>query len=47
MNTDCFVLSVNTKDIIRDLENFKALFDISNLSEIHELFSNKKKKSDW
>ena len=44
MDTDSFVLRVNTKDIIRDLENLEDLFDFSNLNEIHEIFSNKIKK---
>ena len=43
-NTDSFVLSVNTKDIIKDLKNLEVLFDFSNLDENHELFSNKNKK---
>ena len=44
MDTDSFVLSVNTKDIIKDLENLENKFDFSNLDENHELFSNKNKK---
>ena len=44
MDTDSFVLSVNTKDIIKDLKNLEDIFDFSNLDESHELFSNKKKK---
>ena len=44
MVTDSFVLSVNTKDIIKDLTNFEELFDFSNLSENHELISKKKQK---
>ena len=43
MDTDGFVLSVNTKDIIKDLKNVD-LFDFSNLYKNHELFSNKKRK---
>ena len=43
MDTDSLVLSVNTKDIIKDPKNFEDLFDFSNLSENHELFSNKNK----
>ena len=43
MDTDSFVLSVNTKDIIKDLKNLEDLFDFSNLNENHELFSNKNK----
>ena len=44
MDTDSFVLSVNTKDIIKDLKNFEDIFDFSNVDENHELFSNKNKK---
>ena len=44
MDTDSFVLSVNTKDIITDLKNLEDIFDFSNLDENHELFSNKNKK---
>ena len=44
MDTDSFVLSVNTKEIIKDLKNLEDLFDFSNLDENHELFSNKNKK---
>ena len=34
-NTDSFVLSVNTKDIIKDLKNLEDIFDFSNLDENH------------
>ena len=44
MDTDSFVLSVNTKDIIKDLKNLEDMFDFSNLEKNHELFSNKNKK---
>ena len=44
MDIDSFVLSVNTKDIIKDLKNLEDIFDICNLDENHELFSNKSKK---
>ena len=44
MDTDSFVLSVNTKDIIQDLKNLEDIFDFSNLDKNHELFSNKNKK---
>ena len=48
MDTDSFVLSVNTKHIITDLKNLENLFDFSNLHENHELFSKKEKqKSNW
>ena len=44
MDTDSFVLSVNTKDNIKDLKNLEDFFDFSNLDKSHELFSNKNKK---
>ena len=44
MDTDSFILTVQTKDFIRDLKNIEDLFDFSNLNENHELFSNKNKK---
>ena len=44
MDTDSFILSVNTNDIIRDLKNLEDIFDFSNLDKNYELFSNKNKK---
>ena len=44
IDTDSFILSVNTKDIIKDLKKLEDIFDFSNLDENHELFSNKNKK---
>ena len=44
MDTDSFVLSANTKDIIEELKNLEVFFDFSNLDKNHELFSNKNKK---
>ena len=44
MDTDTFVLSVNTKDIIKDLKNLEEIFDFTNLDKNHELFSKKNKK---
>ena len=44
MDTDSFLLSVNTKDIIKDLKNLEDIFAFSNLDKNHELFSNKNKK---
>ena len=44
MDTDSFVLNVNTNDIIKDLKNLEDIFDFGNLDENHELFSNKNKK---
>ena len=43
-NTDSFVLSVNTKDIVNDLYNLRDYFDFSNLSREHKLFSEVNKK---
>ena len=44
MDTDIFVLSVNAKDIVRDLKNLEDKFDFSNSDKNHELFSNKNQK---
>ena len=44
MDTDSFVLSANTKDIIKDLKNLEDIFDFSNLDKNIELFSSKNKK---
>ena len=44
MDTDIFILSVNTKDIIKDLKNLEDIFDFSNLDKNHKLFNNKNKK---
>ena len=44
MDTDSFVLSVNTRNIIKDLKNLEDIFDFSNLDGNHELCSNKNKK---
>ena len=44
MDTDSFVSSVDTKDIIKDLKKLYEFFDPSNLNESQELFSNKNKK---
>ena len=43
MDNDTFVISVNTKDIIKDLKNLEDIFDFSTLEENHELLRNKKK----
>ena len=42
IDTDSFILSVNTKNIIRDIKNLEDKFDCSNLDKNLELFSNKK-----
>ena len=44
MDTDSFVLSVNTKDIIEDLKKLEDIFDFSNLDKNLEKFINKIKK---
>ena len=44
MDTDSYILSVNTKDVITDLKNLEDIFDFSNLDQNHELFSDKDKK---
>ena len=44
IDTDGMILSMKTKDIIKDLKNSEDIFDFSNLEKVHELFSNKNKK---
>ena len=44
MDTDSFVLSINTKDIVKDLKNLEDIFDFSNLDKNHEIFRKKIKK---
>ena len=44
MDTDSFILSVNTKDNIKGLKKLEVIFDFIILDENHELFSNKNKK---
>ena len=44
MDTDSFVLSIDSSNIIKDLQNLEDLFDISNLNKNHELFSNRNKR---
>ena len=44
VDTDSFVLSLNTKDNITVLKSLKDIFDFSNLDKNHELFSDKNKK---
>ena len=43
MDTDSFLLSVTTKDIVIDLKKLEDIFDFSNLNKTHELFSTKNK----
>ena len=44
IDTDGMILSMKTKDIIKDLKKLEDIFDFSNLDENHDLFSNKNKK---
>ena len=44
VDTDAFVLSLNTKDIVKDLKNIEDIFDFSNLDKTHEIFNKKNKK---
>ena len=44
LDTDSFLLSVNTNDIFEDLYNLRASVDFSNLNKDHELFSKEKQK---
>ena len=44
MDTDSFILSVNTGDFIKDLKNFGDIFDFSLLDKSHDLFTNKNKE---
>ena len=44
MDTDSFIFSLNTKDIIKDSKNLEDLFAFSKSNENHELFINKNKK---
>ena len=45
IDTDAFVLSMITKDTIKDSKNiFKDIFDFINLDKNHELFSTKNEK---
>ena len=44
IDTDGMILSMKTKDIIKDLKKLEDIFDFRNLDENHELFSEKNKK---
>ena len=44
IDTDGMILSMKTKDIIKDLKNLEDFFDFSNLDENYEIYSNKNKK---
>ena len=44
MDTDSFILSISTKDIIKDLNKLEDFFDFSNVDENIDLLSKKLKK---
>ena len=44
MDTDSFILSIKTEDLINDLKYFKDDFDFSELDENHELYNSINKK---
>ena len=44
VDTDGIVLSMKTKDIIKDLKNLEDIFDYSNLNKNHEIYSERNKK---
>ena len=44
IDTDGMILSMKTKDIIKDLKILEDIFDFSNLYKNHELYSEKNKK---
>ena len=44
MDTDSFILSFKTGDLIKDLEYFKDDFDFSELDPSHELYNSINKK---
>ena len=44
MDTDSLVLGIYRKGITKNLIHFEDIFDSSNLSENHELFSNENEK---
>ena len=45
MDTDSFVLRMNTKDIVKVSNNLEDRSDFSNLDENHEIFSIRNKKT--
>ena len=44
IDTDAFLLSVNTEDIIKDIKKLENTFDFSNLYKSFEQFSNRNEK---
>ena len=47
MDTDSFILTINSSNIIKDLQNLEDLSDFSYLSNNHDLFSDRNKKNYW
>ena len=43
-DSDGFVISISTNDIIKDLKDLEDLFNLSNLNENQELYSSKKER---
>ena len=44
IDTDSFVLSIKTDNLVKDLEHFKEDFDFSDLDKSHQLYSDVNKK---
>ena len=44
IDTDGMILSMKSKDIIKDLKNLEDIFDFSNLDKNHKLYSERNKK---
>ena len=44
VDTDAFLLSVNTEVTMKDLKKLENIFDFSNIDENHEVLSNKNKE---
>ena len=44
IDTDCFVSSIDSDNVINDLKNLEAIFDFSKIDKNHELCSKKKTK---
>ena len=42
MDCDSFLLSLKTENLFKYLRSLEGIFDLSNLDENHELFSNQK-----
>ena len=44
IDTDGMILSMKTKDIIKDLKNLEDIFDFRNIDKNHEIFSERNRK---